>query len=62
MKFEKENNSWVAVGKLGRFVITQKYRMWFAKYESEEKNFNLPRTRLLRQAKEMCKNNFYWED
>lgn len=62
MKFERNKNIWVAEGILGRFIIKKQYRMYYPKYESEDKNFNLPRCRLFSEAKEICKNNFYWED
>lgn len=60
MKWVKEKKQWVAVGKFGKFIITQYSKMYYAKYDGCMA-FNLPPNKSIKKVKEMCENNYYWE-
>ena len=61
MQWTKQGKYQVAQGKLGRFVI-RKAGLYCYAYYYGEKNFTLPRKRYIKDLKEMCQNNFYWEN
>ncbi len=62
MKWEKVNNKQVAQGKFGKFVIERGSGFYWAKYYSPGKNFTLPQHRSIKELKEKCQSNHYWED
>lgn len=63
MEFKQRKSTlWLASGKFGVFAIEKRNGRWWAQYNGNNKSFNLPPTKSLRVAKEMCKENAYWED
>lgn len=64
MKWEtaiNNKNTWIAHGDLGDFIIKKVGRTYYPKFVGE-KTFNLPPQRTIKLAKEICQNNWYWED
>lgn len=62
MKWVKQGTKWVAKGENGRFIITYSCGKYFARYTSNSKVFNLPPCKSIKMAKEICQDNFYWEE
>lgn len=62
MKWEKKNNYWVAQGVDGKFIIKKRSIYYYASYISKDYTFNLPRNTSIKKVKEMCQDNFYWEE
>ena len=62
MKWKKEGKKQIAEGKYGKFVIEQIKGVYRATYIGTMANFIFPRTLRIKKLKEMCENNYYWED
>lgn len=62
MKWEKKDNYWVAKGNDGKFIIRKKSIFYYASYTSQTTTFNLPRNTSIKAVKQMCQDNFYWEE
>lgn len=62
MKWEKKDNYWVAQGNEGKFIIRKKSIFYYASYTSKTITFNLPRNTSIKALKQMCQDNFYWEE
>ena len=62
MKWEKQDKIQVAQGKFGKFVIQKSGVYYVAKYYSRERTFTFPYRRSIKRLKELCKDNWYWED
>lgn len=61
MKWEKSGKKQVAQGKNGKFVIESSRGQYVATYIGATR-FTMPRKRSIRELKEMCEENFYWEE
>lgn len=61
-KLEKAPNVQIAIGDFGRFIITKKRNLYYAKYIGTDKEFNLPPKRSIKELKQTCQDNWYWED
>lgn len=59
---QRKSTLWIASGNLGVFVITKRNGRWWGQYNGKMKSFNFPPTKSLKAAKEMCKENAYWEE
>ncbi len=55
------STKWEAIGKDGTFFIERSGGVFWARYYSELKAFKLPGTKKLREAKQLCEENHYWE-
>ncbi len=55
---------WQAKGNEGDFLVWKDGRVWKARYRSEDKQYTffLPIKRSLREIKNLCEDNYYWED
>ena len=62
MQWIKNKSTYTAQGELGKFVVQKSRNVYFAKYISADKSFNLPPSQSLKEIKETCESNFYWED
>ena len=62
MKWEKKDNYWIVKGDNGKFIIRKKSIFYYASYTSQTTTFNLPRNTSIKAVKQMCQDNFYWED
>jgi len=62
MKWEKKDNYWLAQGENGKFIIRKQSIFYYAKYVSKTTSFNLPRNTSIKAVKQMCQDNFYWEE
>lgn len=62
MKWIKQGFKQIAKGDYGQFEITKRSGLYFGRYISEEKTFNFPRTRTIKEMKDRMQENFYWED
>lgn len=62
MKWIKQGSKQIAKGDYGQFEITRRSGFYFGKYISEEKTFNFPRTRTIKEMKDRMQENFYWEE
>lgn len=60
MKWTKDGNKQVAKGEYGTFVISKSRGFYIAKYFGE-KNFTFPLNRSIKDLKEICQENYYWE-
>ncbi len=61
MKWQKQGKMQVAQGEEGKFIIEKVKGYYKAKYIGNI-TFVLPRKRFIKEVKEMCENNFYWEE
>lgn len=62
MKFEKQGSLYIATGEKGCFYI-KKSRGWFwAEYVGKCRAFKFPPCQFIKEAKELCRGNAYWEE
>lgn len=64
MKWKKKANDWwVAQGEYVKFSIYRENGFWKGYYESTDgkKFIRLPWKKSVRELKELCENNCYWE-
>lgn len=61
MKWVKNGKTQVAQGEFGKFVISKSGGLYVAKYYGD-KYFTLPLNRSIKKLKEICQENYYWED
>jgi hypothetical protein len=64
MKWEKVGKRrWEAIGNVGRFIIEQSGKLFWARYINNigTRTFKLKPTQKLKEAKELCQDNYYWE-
>jgi len=63
MKWEKVNKKQIAQGKNGKFIIEQNRGLYYAEYWGNSgAGFKLPRNKSIKKLKQMCQDNWYWED
>ena len=65
MKFEKiKSTLYKAQGKNGTFTIKKSSNLWWASYINNNtfKTFRFPPRKSLKDSKEMCMENDYWEE
>lgn len=62
MKWIKQGNKQVAQGSEGKFVIEYKRGTYRATYYGNDITFNFPWQHSIKKLKEMCQDNFYWEE
>lgn len=64
MKWERESSTTaMAVGEFGTFRITRQGGMYWGRYHGKDnRHFKLPPRRLISQAKELCRENYFWEE
>jgi hypothetical protein len=55
---------WEAKGAAGDFRVWKDGRVWKGRYRSEngQYTFFLPAQKTVRKMKELCEDNYYWED
>lgn len=64
MKWAKiENRLWQAEGEDGTFTINQTGKMFWSRYSSRNgiRTIRMPPKTSIKEAKEMCENNYFWE-
>ncbi|MBQ7977384.1 MAG: hypothetical protein IJ301_02140 [Clostridia bacterium] len=61
MKWIKEGKKQIAQGEDGKFVIEKVRGLYKATYIGNI-TFVLPRHKSIKVVKEMCENNYYWEE
>lgn len=61
---KKDSGAYEAVGKLGKFEIWKNGSKWIGDYEGflNKKYFQLPAKKSVKILKELCEDNFYWEE
>lgn len=63
MEFEKVKSTlFKAIGLRGFFQIKKSKGLWWPMYWGENKAFYLPPQKTLNEARDICKENDYWED
>ncbi len=60
---QTSSTKWEAVGEEGSFYIERSHGLFWGRYSSEinGKSFKMKPKKKLREAKEQCEENFYWE-
>lgn len=62
MKWVNKNWYYEAEGKYGSFKVYKNGYMWVGEYLGKTgKFFKLPARKYLKDAKELCQQNFWWE-
>jgi len=63
---KKTSTNQIASGKMGSFCIHKSRDLWWANYipadGSGRKTFKMPPRDTLREIKELCEDNVYWEE
>lgn len=65
MKWQhKENGDWEAIGQDGDFLLWKDCDLWRGRYRSKDhkKHFFVGPMKKLFDLKELCENNYYWEN
>lgn len=62
-RFGRETGDWVAKGEMGHFLLWKDGGMWRGLYKqkgADDTKFRF-RKKTLREAKQWCEDNYYWE-
>jgi hypothetical protein len=62
-RFGRETGDWVAKGEIGHFLLWKDGEMWRGLYKqkgADDAKFRF-RKKTLREAKQWCEDNYYWE-
>lgn len=62
MEWKQIGNDFIAKGKEGKFFIQKKGKYYYASYLSVDNYFQFPRNSNLNLIKQMCEDNYYWEE
>ena len=62
LKFEKVKNVYIAKGEKGYFYIRKSRGLYRAEYIGQTKAFKFPAREFIKDAKELCQGNAYWEE
>ena len=62
MIFEKQGSSYIARGKNGYFYIRKSRGKYWAEYIGQKIAFKFTGRKFIKEAKELCQGNSYWEE